>query len=484
VTTARRAPATTGVPEVSLRSFWLSEALQADPGADCPPLSGTVNADVCIAGGGFAGLWTAYELTEREPSLSVALLEADVCGAGGSGANGGFFSSSWTDLVMLCDFFGESEGVRYATALGDEVAGLGEWVARHKADIEYHHEGILYARAGDWQTLPGEDVLALLEARGMGDRLRRVGAAEARAVADSPRFTGGVVTPDLATVQPAKLARELRRVLLERGVRIYEHTPLLDLQPGSPAWVSTPSGQVLAGQVVLTIGAWAVSQPRYRRAFAVATDYMVVTEPVPGLLDQIGWSTHRGIADRRDMLFYLRRTGDDRIAIGGGAMGVVFGDRLRGRAATSQRLAAVAAQGLTWLFPQFEGVRFTHAWSGPMDVTPPGVPFFHTWPGGNVHAGLGFSGHGLVPTRVGGRTLASLALHVDDEWSSLPVVGPPLGRVPPEPLRWPLVAAVEWAYRSGDQTQERGGSRGWARSAVGRAFDAYATHAGRRGRLR
>ena len=110
-----------------------------------------------------------------------------------------------------------------------------------------------------------------------------------------------------------------------------------------------------------------------------------------------------------------------------------------------------------------------------MDLTRAGVPFFATWPGGAVHAGLGFSGHGLTPTRVGGKTLASLVLRADDEWSSLPVVGPPLSAVPPEPLRWPFVQAMSWIYESGDRAQERGRPRGVLRTAVGRAFDAYSS---------
>jgi glycine/D-amino acid oxidase-like deaminating enzyme len=290
----------------------------------------------------------------------------------------------------------------------------------------------------------------------------------------------------LATVQPAKLARELRRVLLQRGVRIFEGTPMREVLPGMRPVVETPGGRVRAGQVVLTTGAWAARMPQYGRAFAVCTDFMVVTEPIPELLEEIGWTTHTGLADSREMLYYLRRTDDGRIAIGGGGMGVVFGDRIRGRAATSRHLAEMAAHGLLWLFPQLEGVRFDAAWSGPMDLTRAGVPSFTTWPGGTVHAGLGFSGHGLTPTKVGGKTLAALVLRADDEWSSLPVVDPPLSTVPPEPLRWPLVQTVAWVYESGDRAQERGRRRGALRAAVGCSFDAYSSatprKAGRRPR--
>ena len=467
------------VPPVKARSWWLEEALRVDPGEPCPALAGETAADVCVAGGGFAGLWTAYELTERAPGIGVVLLEADICGAGGSGANGGFFSCSWHMLSTLCHFFGEDDGVRYAKLLADQVDELDAWVLRHEARIEAHHEGILYAQAEDWQAGPDEEGQGILRRHGLAERLRPVDAAEARRFAASPRFVGGAFTPDLATVQPAKLARELRRVLLERGVRIYEGTPLLELLPGLPATVVTPAGRVRADQVVYTVGAWAAGRPHWGRAFAVATDFMVVTEPIAERVVEIGWTTHVGVADSREMLFYLRRTDDDRIAIGGGGMGAVPGGDIGGegllarRARTSAHLAEVAAEGLLWLFPQLEGVRFEAAWSGPMDVARSGVPFFFTSPTGNLHAGLGFSGHGLTPTKVGGKTLASLALGADDEWVHLPVVGPPLTLVPPEPLRWPMVQAMAWLMETGDRRAEQGRPRGPARVAAGRIFDWY-----------
>jgi hypothetical protein len=119
-------------------------------------------------------------------------------------------------------------------------------------------------------------------------------------------------------------------------------------------------------------------------------------------------------------------------------------------------VAEVAARSLLWLFPQLEGIRFTHAWGGPIDQTAASVPFFQTLGPGNVHAGLGFSGHGLTQTRLGGRILASLVLGTDDEWSRMPVVGPPLRRVPPEPLRYPALRALAWAMEESDRAADEG----------------------------
>ena len=470
------------VPPVGARSWWLQEALHADPGTPCPPLSAETTADVCVAGGGFCGLWTAYELTERDPSLGVALLEADICGAGGSGANGGFFSTSWLQLSALCRTLGEGGGVAYAAALSEMVAELDAWIVRHEARIDAHHEGILYARAGEWQAGPDEETFRLLEAHGYADRLRRMDAAEARRVADSPRFVGGVVTPDLTVLQPAKLARELRRVLLERGVRIFEGTPVLRIEAGRPARVVTPAGAVSAAQVVDATGAWAARQRHFRNAFTVCVDYMVVTEPIPDLLRAIGWTTHQGVADLREMLYYLRPTDDGRIAIGGGGMSITYGNRIGGRALTSTRLAEVAGHGLAWLFPQLEGVRWDAAWSGPMDITNTALPFFESAPGGTVHAGLGFSGHGLTSTKLGGKILASLALGADDRWRRLPVVGPPPVTPPPEPLRWPLVSSVTWAYETSDRAREQGGRPGLLQHAVIGGYGRYSALSSATGR--
>ena len=229
-----------------------------------------------------------------------------------------------------------------------------------------------------------------------------------------------------------------------------------------------------AEQVVLANGSWAANWRGFRRSFAVIADTMVVTEPIPQLLDEIGWTSHVGLADGRDLLYYLRTTDDMRIAIGGGALGIALGGRAASRAVTHDRRAAqVAADGLRWLFPQLDGVRFTHAWGGPIDQTASMFPFFRTLSPGNVHVGAGFSGHGLSQTAVGGAILASKALGIEDEHTSLPVARPEIGRVPPEPFRWPAAKLAAWALESGDRRETSGLVRGAVRSLIGDAPDRY-----------
>jgi glycine/D-amino acid oxidase-like deaminating enzyme len=239
---------------------------------------------------------------------------------------------------------------------------------------------------------------------------------------------------------------------------------------------------VRAQQVVLAHGAWAAGWPGFRRSFGVIADHMVVTEPIPDRLREIGWTTNVGIADGREMLYYLRTTDDGRIAIGGGATGVAYGGRIGRRVTHDRRIAEVAARGLLWLFPQLEGVRFTHSWGGPIDHTATFVPFFRTLRPGNVHAGLGFSGHGLAQTKLGGRILASLVLGVRDEWSSMPVVGAEVAKAPPEPFRFPLVRLAAWGLESGDRREDHGRPRGALRRSIGDAPIRYRERLVREGR--
>ena len=239
-------------------------------GEPCPPLDAKVVADVCIVGGGFAGLWTAIELSAREPGLRIALLEQDICGGGASGRNGGFFSSSWWDLPGLMGLFGEAEGLRYATAVSDEVEAAERWCFDHEVDAWFHREGALGIRAGAWQEgIAGEGPADVCARMGEPGRMRRLTVEEARAMADSPRITAATFVADSAICQPARLARGLRRVALERGVRIFERTAVRGIDRGRPAVVRAEHGAVRADQVVLTIGSWAASWPGFRRSFGV-----------------------------------------------------------------------------------------------------------------------------------------------------------------------------------------------------------------------
>ena len=150
----------------TVRSLWLQEAL-AEGEEDAPPLRGDVRADVCIVGGGYTGLWTALRLKELEPSTDVALVEADVCGGGASGRNGGFVLSWWPKFHTLKKLFGAEEALRLAHASADAVADIGKFCADNGIDSHYHHDGYLWAATNEAQVGSWKPVIDELDGAGV-----------------------------------------------------------------------------------------------------------------------------------------------------------------------------------------------------------------------------------------------------------------------------------------------------------------------------
>ena len=452
-----------GVRPGRARSFWLREALAAEPpelAADvaAPPLSGTARADVAILGGGYTGLWTALRLTELAPGARIVIVESDICGGGPSGRNGGFVTGWFDELPGLVDRFGESEGVRVARAVDEAVESIGTWSAANGVDATYSHDGFLLVSAAPAQDGAWNKAVELCARLGVADRWRGLTRDEVAARVRSPVFREGAFMAGAATVQPAILARGLRRAALERGVVIHERTRAESLDgdrrrrigrgghrggtaEAGPVSIATSSaegaGTLVADQVVVALNAWAAAWPSFGRRLVTWSSYVVLTEPIPERLAEIGWTGGEGLADARFTLHYARTTPEGRIAIGGGGGRAGYGGRI-GRPFTHDTGSARrAAEGLRRWFPSLADVRIEAAWGGPIDVDDDHRPWFGTLPGGRVHFGLGYSGNGVAPAVLGGRILAALAAgRRDDEAAGLPLVGATPRAFPPEPFRY------------------------------------------------
>jgi glycine/D-amino acid oxidase-like deaminating enzyme len=260
-------------------------------------------------------------------------------------------------------------------------------------------------------------------------------ALDAGAVAERVRsavFRRGVFFPDGATVQPARLVRALRRRVLETGVELHEHSPAT-FRDGE---VTTPRGCVRAPEVVVAINAAATGWRPVARHVTNFGSYVVLTEPVPELLEEIGWTGGEAIVDGRMFLHYFRTTNDGRVLMGSGSGPIGFGGKLDGRFTNDAATAARAEHGLRRLLPGLADARVERAWGGPIDVSADHLPFFKTVPGTRrVHYGLGYSGHGVGPSWLGGQILASLATGRDDEWTALPLATRRVPSLPPEPFK-------------------------------------------------
>ncbi len=481
-----------GVRPGDRRSWWLREALTSeDPSlaaeVAAPQLRGSTRADVAILGGGYTGLWTAIRLTELLPGARIVLLEADICGGGPSGRNGGFVTSWWDELPALVDRYGESDALAVAREMSAAVDEVGAWCAANSVDAWYVKAGALQASAAPAQDGGWDRAVAAAGRLGVADEYVALTPDEVRARCVSPVLRGGVFMRQGATVQPARLARGLRRVALERGVVIHEGTRALPVdlartsiagaaEQRGPLTIRTDGGELAADQVIVALNAWAAGWPHLGRRLVTWSSYMVITEPMPDRLADIGWTGGEGVSDARFTLHYLRTTPDGRIAIGGGGGRAGYGGRI-GRAFTHD-LGSVerTVAGLRRLFPSMADVRIEDAWGGPIDIAADHLPFVGSLgPRGaraRVHYGHGYSGNGVGPSVVVGRILAALAARglgsADDPAADSPLVGTRPRAFPPEPFRSVGARVIREAIVRRELAEEEGRRPGSIVGAISR----------------
>lgn len=407
--------------------WWIEEAGAPER---APTLAGNVSADVAVVGGGYVGLWTALTLRRRDPSRRVVLLEADRCGHGPSGRNGGFLHGYWSMLAWLRELLPDEAALRLARA-GDgivpAVKALGD-------DVWLREGGLLEVATTPAQERALDRAVAAARSLGVSGEVEPLTREEVVRRCASPSFRRGVLFRDGATVQPARLAFALRRHAVAAGVELYERTPATRARDGA---VQTASGVVRARDVVLATN---VALARWRplaRRVAEFDSYVVLTEPVPNSLEELGWMGGEAIADGRMFLHYFRTTNDGRIL-----MGSAGGTR------------AHAERGLRRLLPGLAGVRVTHHWGGPIDVSADRLPVVGSR--GRIHYAAGFTGNGVGPSWLAAQALASLVLDADDEWARLPLVHRRVRPLPPRPLKEAGGALVRRAILALEEADEEG----------------------------
>ena len=439
-------------PHAGPSSWWLEEARTHSGDVAAPVLSGALDVDVAVVGGGYTGLWTALALREREPSLVVALLEGRRVGEGPSGRNGGFLHGYWSSLPTLRQALGDGGALQLAHASSAIVPAVRGFCETHSEDVWLHEGGLLRVSAGPTEDQGVEQVLAAARELGAEEEAVSLNGHALRRRCDSPRFRRGVLFRDGATVQPARLALALRRAALDAGVLLFERTPVTAIGVGA---LETPAGSVRTPEIVMAVNAWGTRWPLGGRQTNFGSA-VVLTEPAPELLAETGWTGGEAIIDGRMFLHYFRTTPDGRVLMGSGSGRLGFGDRVGSGLLDDRPAQARADVGLRELLPAFAATPVAASWSGPIDVSVDKLPRFGTVPGTRIHYGAGYSGNGVGPSWLGGQILASLALGVQDEWTALPLVNRRARRLPPEPFRYAGGKVVRWGTLASEQAVAAG----------------------------
>ena len=407
-------------------SFWLA---QLGPAPARPALAGDTEADVAIVGGGFTGLWTAYYLAAADPGLRIVVLEADTCGFGASGRNGGWCSGLFPVPVgKLARRYGRERAVAQYRALAATVDEVGRVAAAEGIDCGYAKGGTLSLARSRAQLRRARASAVADQAFGLDVSL--LSAAEATVRCGASGVLGATYSPDCAAVQPAALVRGLAGAVERHGVTVYEQTRAVRLAPGR---VVTDRGTVTAGVVVRALEGYTAGLAGHRRVLAPVYSLMIATEPLPpAVWDRIGLAARETFTDHRHLIIYGQRTADDRLAFGGRGAPYHFGSRIRPSFDRVPAVFGALRKALHELFGIVPPIAYR--WGGPLGIPRDWMPSVGL-DGGLAWAG-GYVGDGVAATNLAGRTLADLITGRDSELTRLPWVGHRSRRWEPEPLRW------------------------------------------------
>lgn len=417
-------------------------------------LPGDREADVCIVGAGYTGLWTAYYLKQLDPALRITILEARFAGFGASGRNGGWLSGLPPGhRGMLAEEHGRDAVVKWQRMLNDSVDEVIDVARREGIEADIIKGGNLEVARNPAQAERLREEFE--QDRGWGiDDVELLTAAQAAARVNVSDLVLGSFNPHCARVQPAKLARGLADVVERLGVTLYEQTPVTAIHPGR---AETTLGVVRAPVIIRATEGFTARMRGLRRRWLPMNSAMIATEPLPQQVwDEIGWQGCELLGDLAHGFFYAQRTADGRIAIGGRANPYRFGSRIDRDGQVGQDTIDYLTGNLNTVLPQTRGVPIAHAWCGVLAVP-------RDWSAGiryDVKTGLGeaggYVGHGVTATNLAGRTLADLVLKRHTDLTALPWVDHRSRTWEPEPLRWLGVRGLYTAYKAADR-HEAGG---------------------------
>ncbi|MCE2529757.1 MAG: FAD-dependent oxidoreductase [Acidimicrobiia bacterium] len=437
------------MPDYSSLSLWM-----ATFEGDLTPrrtLDGDTSVDVAIVGGGFTGLWTAYYLTERDPSLSILVIEREICGFGASGRNGGWAVG---ELAAGFEAYARRSSPKAAGRLMGHVHGsvdeIGRVIATEAIECGFAKGGVIRFARSRAQAERQAAQIETNRSNGIGeDVIRLLDPEEVRRFARPTGLHGGIFYAPCAALDPARLVRGLARVVERRGVRIVEQTAATAIGDGS---VTTTGGRVSAPVVIRATEAYTRDLPGERRTLVPLYSLMIATEPLDAAtLAEIGLDTRPTFADDRYAVIYGQRTADNRIAFGGRAIPYLYGSRIHPATENDRRSHDLIRRVLVDIFPALGDVAITHEWGGVLAAPRNWVPAVRYDPRTGMGTAGGYVGQGVAPSNLAGRTLADLITGTDSELAELAWVGIESRPWEPEPLRWLGIrgtrAVMGWADR-------------------------------------
>jgi glycine/D-amino acid oxidase-like deaminating enzyme len=438
-------------------SYWLESC--GDDLTPRPPLDGSLDVDIAVLGAGYTGLWTAYSLLERDPTLRVLIVEREIAGFGASGRNGAWCTSGFgAGPDLLTHHYGREAARAVHDAMVATVDEIGRVVNAEGIDAQYQKDGELSLAVGKHQLPALDAVQRTYDRLGVPEFAHRLDEAAAKERLDVAGLVGGIWFPATAAVHPGRLVRGLARAVERKGAAIVEGTAVTNVRTGARPALETNRGTVGAGVVVLAGESYLSGLPGFTRAVLPIYSLIVITEPLTDAqLAEIHW-THRAVVHSQALTVdYLSRTQDGRVLFGGRGAPYHYGSAIRPEFDRHRPTHERLRQSIVEWFPSLAGVRTTHAWGGTVGVPRDFIPTMAYDRATGIATSHGYTGEGVAATNLGGRVLADLITGAESELTRLPMVNHRTRAWEPEPFRFLAARYLQYASLKLDERGARSG---------------------------
>jgi len=333
---------------------------------------------------------------------------------------------------------------------------VGELVEEHGLQCDYERPGFLRVATTSAYVKRIKDEVKLVKELGLTG-IDWIEADDVHRRVNSPLYLGAWWEPRCALVNPAKLAREMKRVALQYGAEIYERTPVIEIKRTTRNFViRTPQGTVTAEKIALATNAYSLAIPELKAMQQPVWTYIVLTAPLKkAQLDEIGWKGREGIEDYRNLVHYYRLTPDNRLLMGGRDVIVKYGSGMDYD--INPKIFAQLENDIGEFYPCLKDIEITHRWGGPVSVPMDMVPALGYLEDKRSVYSLGCMGHGVSLTHLNGQVMADLLLERKTEWTECFPVNRKVFKWPPEPIRFVGEMAILGYLHAEDAWLERSG---------------------------
>jgi glycine/D-amino acid oxidase-like deaminating enzyme len=441
------------------RSLWAENSLTWD----FPEFDLSYSFDVVIVGAGYSGLWTAHHLATLNPGLSVAIVDARQPGFGASGRNGGWCSAfSPMSLEAVATQSNKQGAIDLQNALVASVDEIGAYVASSGIDCGWHKGGTLSFASSQLQLQGIKETIEMSRDFGYDDSFMTYLSSEQ--AEDRVRIRGShgaSYSPHCAALHPAQLVDGLVNQLLTRNVQFFGSTQVTEINPHQIT-ANTSKGTVLidAKWIVRATEGFTARMKQYRRDVAPLYSYMIATEPLSDAQWQyIGWTNRETVSDGRNLVIYVQRTADGRIAFGGRGAPYKFASRIGSRFDNNPRIHSLIETSMREMFPSIDDVAVTHRWGGALGVHRDWFASVNVNHKDNIATLGGYVGDGVAFSYVAAKEVARNIVGERHDVRPLPIVNHVSPRWEPEPFRYVGINSILRLTERADESEKRTGRK-------------------------